>query len=162
MKLEDLLDSTLITALATGLLVIVGFAQVIVLIAQKKQTRLQLVTEYRKRWNSYQKYWGKVVFIGRNEDEFYQVLNEKKLQELNNLKKITSHSQPTIWAKESIQIVCGTLSEISVRILNDDLKVSDAYSIFGSEFLRHSKPLRVLLDNEYKNYDFESNIQNEH
>ena len=150
MNLSDYINSSIITAIATGLLVIVGLVQVFVLIAQKKQTRLELVIEFRKRWQEYRKYWGKVIFIGRNQEEYYQVIDEDFHEILKNLVDTTQLDKPTIWAIESIQIVCGLLSEICYQVLQGQLYVSDAYSIFGTELLRHGKPLRILLDTKYK------------
>ncbi len=149
MNLSNYINSSIITAIATGLLVIVGLAQVFVLIAQKKQTRLELVIEYRKRWQEYRRYWGKVIFIGRNQEEYYQVIDEDVHKILKNLVDATQLEKPTIWANESIQIVCGLLSEICYQVLQGQLYVSDAYSIFGTELLRHGKPLRILLDTKY-------------
>jgi hypothetical protein len=142
--------SAIITALATGLLVIVGLAQVFVLIAQKRQTNLELIGEYLRRWRDCQDFWGKVVFIGRDPDEYYQVADEKKLNALEIAIQQSQLTTPTIWARESIQIVCGILSEVCIRILHGQLHVADAYPIFGTELLRQSKPLRKLLDSEYK------------
>lgn len=52
---------------------------------------------------------------------------------------------------ESIQKVCGTLGEISTRVLQGHLKVADIYPIFGTQFLRQSRTLRQLLEPDYKN-----------
>lgn len=53
------------TALATGLLVLVGVAQAAVLVGQRRQQRLEWVDIYRKRWAEIFKDWGTVVFLGR-------------------------------------------------------------------------------------------------
>lgn len=52
---------------------------------------------------------------------------------------------------ESIQKVCGTLGEISIRVLQGHLNIADIYPIFGTQFLRQSRPLRQLLESEYQN-----------
>ncbi|WP_205618085.1 hypothetical protein [Aequorivita vladivostokensis] len=147
-----MINNQTLTALATILLVIVGLAQVFVLISQKRQTRIALISEYRKLWNKYRNYYGNIVFIGRNTDEYYQVVNENELKKLKEELKAFSLSTPTIWARESIQKVCGLLSEISTRVLQGHLKVSETYPIFGTEFLRQSRPLRQLLEPEYQHY----------
>lgn len=151
-----------LTAFATVLLVIVGLAQIVVLIAQKKQTRISLTSEYRQLWINCKKYLGNVIFIGREIDEYYQVLDETKIEELKE--KIKSHrlDTPTIWALESIQNLSGLLGEVSTRILQGHLKISDAYPIFGTEFLRHSRPLRQIFEPEYRNPYFEENPNRQH
>ena len=146
------INNQTLTALATILLVAVGLAQVFVLISQKRQTRIALISEYRKLWNECLKYYGNIVFIGRNTDEYYQIVDEKRLQELKSELEVFSLSVPTVWARESVQKVCGLLSEISTRILQGHLKVSETYPIFGTEFLRQSRPLRQLLEPDYKHY----------
>lgn len=147
---ENTFNSNLLTAIATVLLVFVGVAQVIILAAQKKQTRIALTEQYRQLWNSLKKHWGIVVFIGREDGEYYQFLDEASI---NNLKDETQKHRldiPTVWALESIQKVCGALGEVSTRVLQQHLKVTDVYPIFGTEFLRHSRPLRQLLEPEYQ------------
>ncbi|RTY72577.1 hypothetical protein [Flavobacterium sp. LS1R10] len=154
-------ESTL-TALATVLLVIVGLAQVVVLIAQKRQTRIALVSEYRQLWTNCKKHWGNVIFIGRDSEEYYQVVDEKTLNELKEKTKLFRLDTPTIWALESIHNVCGVLGEVSTRILQGHLQISDAYPIFGTEFLRHNRPLRQLLDSDYHKYSLEESLNDNH
>ncbi len=144
-------NSNFLTAIATVLLVLVGLVQILVLFSQRKQTRIALTEQYRQLWNSLKKYWGNVVFIGRENGEYYQVLDEASI---NALKAETTKQRldtPTIWALESIQKVCGTLGEISTRVLQGHLNVADIYPIFGTQFLRQSRPLRQLLEPEYQN-----------
>lgn len=43
-------------------------------------------------------------------------------------------------------MVSSLLSDVSLRILQGQLRVSDAYPIFGTELLRHSRPVRALLE----------------
>jgi len=151
---ENIIDpnySNFLTAIATILLVLVGFVQLFVLFSQKKQTKIALTEQYRELWNSLKKYWGNVVFIGRENGEYYQVLDETSI---NTLKTETTKYRldtPTIWALESIQKVCGTLGEVSTRVLQGHLKVADIYPIFGTQFLRQSRPLRQLLEPDYQN-----------
>lgn len=144
-------NSNLLTAIATVLLVLVGLVQIFVLFSQRKQMRIALTEQYRQLWNSLKKHWGNVVFLGRGNGEYYQVLDEISIKELNA--EITKHrlDTPTIWALESIQKVCGTLGEISTRVLQGHLQVSDIYPIFGTQFLRQSRPLRQLLEPDYQN-----------
>lgn len=158
---ENDLGSTL-TAIATILLVIVGLIQIFVLISQKRQTRIALTEQYRKLWGDLKEYWGNVVFIGREEDEYYQVLDKNSIENLKEKTKSHSLHMPTIWALESIQKVCGTLGEISTRILQGHLKTSDIYPIFGTEFLRQSRPLRQLLEPQYVSSYHANNINEQH
>ncbi|MFD2111941.1 hypothetical protein [Thiorhodococcus fuscus] len=145
------MDSNTITALATALLVMVGIAQIGILIAQRRQSQFQLLEEYRRRWNEYRRYWGTIIFIGRDQDEYYQVIDKEEIARLSKLKESVTNSSPTIWALDSSRLVFTTLSDICLKILQNQIKVGDVYSIFGTEVLRHSKPLRVLLDSFYPN-----------
>lgn len=162
------MENEKIIALTSILLVFASMAQLAILIVQNRQSRLQLIIDYRRRWNDAHKNWGDVVFVGRNPDEYYQVIDEKKIGELKNITQENRLDTPTIWARDSIQIVCGILNEVSLRILQGQLYVSDAYPIFGTELLRHTKPLRILLDTDNTTSDFyqpenkkHSRIQNE-
>lgn len=144
-------NSNFLTAIATVLLVLVGLVQIFVLYLQKKQARIALTEQYRQLWHSLKKYWGNVIFIGRENGEYYQVLDDVAI---NNLKiEIEKHrlGTPTIWALDSIQKVCSVLGEISTRILQGHLNIADIYPIFGTQFLRQSRPLRQLLEPEYQN-----------
>jgi hypothetical protein len=156
------MNETQLTAFATVLLVIVGLAQIVVLIAQKRQTRIALTSEYRQLWTNCKKHWGNVIFIGREEDEYYQVLDEASLNELKEKTKLHRLDTPTIWALESIQNLCGVLGEVSTRILQGHLKISDAYPIFNTEFLRHSRPLRQLFESDYPNPYFKVKSNGSH
>lgn len=144
-------NSNLLTAIATVLLVLVGLVQIFVLFSQRKQTRIALTEQYRQLWNSLKKHWGNVIFLGRENGEYYQVLDEISINELKA--QTTKHrlDTPTIWALESIQKVCGTLGEISTRVLQGHLQIADIYPIFGTQFLRQNRPLRQLLEPEYQN-----------
>lgn len=144
-------NSNLLTAIATVLLVLVGLVQIFVLFSQRKQTRIALTEQYRQLWNSLKKHWGNVIFLGRENGEFYQALDEISINEL--IAETTKHrlDTPTIWALESIQKVCGTLGEISTRVLQGHLQIADIYPIFGTQFLRQNRPLRQLLEPKYQN-----------
>lgn len=138
--------SAFITALATGLLVLVGLAQVFVLIAQKRQQRLDLAEAYRKRWQESLEDWAAVVFLGREEGAFYQVASKDQLERLTaNLNGSDLYGR-YVWAVSSIRNVSSIMSDVALRILQGQLTVSDAYPIFGTELLRHSYALRALLD----------------
>lgn len=140
------MEGITLTDSATILLAVIGVIQAVVLIEQKNQTRIALIAEYRQLWREYRLEWGNIIFIGRNDGEYYQVVNGKRLQELlEDVKKYTS-SAPTIWARESAQKVFGFLGEVSTRLLQGHMHVSDIYPILGTEFLRQSKPLRQLLE----------------
>lgn len=144
-------NSNFLTAIATVLLVLVGLVQIFVLFSQKKQTRIALTEQYRQLWNSLKEYWGNVVFIGRENGEYYQILDETSINALITKTIKYRPDTPTIWALESIQKVCGVLGEISTRILQGHLNVTDIYPIFGTHFLRQTRPLRQLLEPDYQN-----------
>src|SRR5690606_38677952 len=139
-------NSNLLTAIATVLLVLVGLVQIFVLFSQRKQTRIALTEQYRQLWNSLKKHWGNVIFLGRENGEYYQFLDKISINELKA--ETTRHrlDTPTIWALESIQKVCGTLGEISTRVLQGHLQIADIYPIFGTQFLRQNRSLRQLLE----------------
>ncbi len=159
---ESIFNSNLLTAIATVLLVFVGLVQIFVLVSQKKLTRVALTEQYRQLWNSLKKYWGNVVFIGRENGEYYQVLEKALINKLKEETKKYRLDSPTIWALESIQKVCGILGEVATRVLQGHLKVADIYPIFGTEFLRQSRPLRQLLEPEYQNFYYTENTNEQH
>lgn len=151
-----------ITLLISIILAIAGIVQVFALFTQNRQARLQLVNDYRMRWYEFIENWGHVVFLGRDPEEYYQVVNENSLELLNKSVKESSLDVPTIWARESIQNVCGIMSEVCLRILQGQLNVSDAYPIFGTELLRQSLPLRKLLQAEYNKSFSRNSIETKH
>lgn len=157
---RNIFDSNFLTAIATVLLVLVGLIQLFVLISQKKQTRIALTEQYRQLWNSLKKHWGNVIFIGRENCEYYQVLNMASIKKLKDETQKHRLDTPTIWALESIQKICGILGEVSTRVLQGHLKVEDIYPIFGTEFLRQSRPLRLLLEPQYQN-SYQTDVTNE-
>lgn len=149
------MNNDTIISLTSILLVLISAAQIGILIIQNRQSRLQLINDYRRRWLDAHKNWGEVIFIGRDPDEYYHVIDEQTLNELKNLTQNKTSDGPTIWAHNSIQVVCGLLNEVSLRILQGQLYVADAYPIFGTELLRHSRPLRILLDTERESLLFQ-------
>lgn len=140
------MENELVMAVLTGLLVLVGLAQVMMLINQKRQNQLALLQEYRSRWSQYRKNWAIIVFIGRSEDEYYQVADQSLQSQLTEMVGNTSDYGPTVWALESINHVCSTLSDVCIRILQGQLTIEDVYPLFGSDLLRHSRPFRSILD----------------
>lgn len=103
-----------------------------------------------------------MIFIGRENGEYYQVLDEVSIEKLKDETKKHRFDTPTIWALESIQKICGTLGEVSTRVLQGHLKVEDIYPIFGTAFLRHSRPLRHLLEPDYQNPHQTDNTNDQH
>jgi hypothetical protein len=138
------------TALATGLLVLVGIAQAVVLVGQRRQQRLDLAELYRKRWADINKDWGTVVFLGRRYGSYYQVT---QLETLRQLKIATLQDQDEValvWAREAARNVCELLSDVCTRILQGRILVSEAYPVFGTGLLRNSAPLRTLVDHRFQ------------
>ena len=153
-------SSNFLTAIASVFLALVGLVQLSVLYAQKKQTRIALTEQYRQLWDSLKNHWGNIVFIGREIGEYYQVLDAEAIHALLN--KTQNQQKPTIWALESIQKVCGILGEVSTRVLQGHLAVSDIYPIFGTQFLRQSRPLRQILDPEYPQSYYSDKTNEQH
>lgn len=145
--------SAALTAAATGLLVIVGAAQLIVLRAQRRQQRLDLAEVYRRRWSESSAQWAAVVFLGREPGDFYQVASKDELEKFAfSVNKSSAYEQDT-WALHSVRSISSILSDVTLRILQGQLEIADAYPIFGTELLRHSRALRSLLDGR-RNYDY--------
>lgn len=144
------MDSATLTALATGLLVIVGVAQVGVLVAQKRHSRLELIEMYRKRWHDANDGWSATIFLGREAGEYYQVANPSTLEQLTKATRDATLHAPTRWALDSVRAICTILSDVCLKVLQGQLEVGDAYPVFGSELLRHSRPLRILLDRTFE------------
>ena len=156
------MDSDLITAVSTVLLSIVGFTQLKILITQNRQSQFNLIEEYRKRWFNSRRDWGAVIFIGRSEENYYQVVNEKTINQFILLKEKSSQSTPSIWALDSSRVIFITISDICIKVLKKQLDISDVYPIFGTELLRNSKPLRALLDKSYSNRDYQYDSEKHH
>jgi len=156
------MNGNLLTAIATTILAFVGFVQVFVLVSQKKQTRIALVEQYRQLWSKLKYDWGILILIGRKNGEYYQILNEASIKSINEKIKEQRQDIPTVWALESIRSVCGMISEVSIRLLQGHLKISDVYPIFGTEFLRQSRPLRQLLEPEYISPYYTDEVSTKH
>lgn len=135
-----------LTALATVLLVLVGGAQVCILLGQRQQQRLDWAEMYRRRWIELKGDWATVVFLGRQSSDYYQVAHHEDLQRLRMAAQTTSNNVASSWAQASVRNICGTLSDLCSRVLQGHIQVKDVYPIFGSELLRQGAPLRVLLD----------------
>lgn len=148
------MDSNTITALATGLLVAVGIAQIGILKSQRRHSQLELTEVYRRRWENSKQDWGTVIFIGRDEDEYYQVISKEVVDQLASKRDMANNHEPTVWALDATRSVFGNMSDICTRILQNQLDIEDVYSLFGTELLRQSRPLRVLLDNNYPTDSF--------
>lgn len=125
--------------LATVLLVIVGIAQVIVLLMQRRQSCLNFVEFYRKRWFELREAWSIALFFGRDPDEYYQVVDKEVVKKYQEDSAKATLSAPTIWARESIQVTCSMFSDICLKILQGQLAVEHIYPVFGTELLRYLK-----------------------
>lgn len=95
--------------------------------------------------------WGVIIFTGRDQDEYYQVVDQNELKHFAKLKDEANNSTPTIWALDASRSIFTTLSKICIKIIQNQITISDVYSIFGTDLLRQSKPLRILLDSYYPN-----------
>lgn len=137
-----------LTALATVFLVLVGGAQVAVLLGQRHQQRLDWAEMYRRRWIELKGDWATVAFLGRRASDYYQIAHHETLQQLREATQATSNEVASSWAQASVRNICGMLSDLCSRILQGHMQIRDVYPIFGSELLRQGAPLRVLLDGE--------------
>lgn len=142
------MDDVKLTALATALLVFVGAAQVVVLLAQRHQQRLDWAEMYRRRWIELKGDWATVVYLGRRASSYYQIAHHESLQQLREATVRHSPDVASSWAQASVRNICSMLSDLCSRVLQGDLRISDVYPIFGTELLRQGAPLRVLLDGE--------------
>ena len=140
------MSSNATTALATAFLVVVGVAQAGILVAQHRQHRLDLAEAYWRRWADCQRAWATVVFLGRDPGAYYQVADGPLVEELRVLVQQADSHAPSMWALRALSDTTGVLSDMALRVLNGRLSVGDAYAIFGTGFLRQSRPLRRLLD----------------
>lgn len=138
------------TALATGLLVLVGLVQACVLVGQRRQQRLDWVELYRRRWAEIYKDWGTVVFLGRRYGSYYQVAQLEALRQLEVASLKGDDEIALVWAREAARNVCELLSDVCIRILQGRMLVSEAYPIFGTGLLRNSAPLRALVDHRFQ------------
>lgn len=152
LSISSYIENEFVMAILTSLLVLVGCAQIMMLFSQKRQNQLALLQEYRTRWSEYRKHWAVLAFLGRAEGEFYQVANRDLQLELTKAVNKTTRYGPTIWALESVSYICNTLSDICIKILQGQLSIQDVYPLFGTDLLRHSRPLRVLLDVYFDTY----------
>lgn len=169
------MDSNQITAVATALLVLVGLVQIVVfvvqlflLISQKNAQKIDLAEVYRKRWADYKDDFGVLVFLGREQGEYYQVIDVDGISHLNRKVQLVALDKPTIWARESIRNVSNLFSDICIRILEGNLSIHDVYPILGTAVLRQSLPLRKILERTYsnggdrKNFSTDGNLLSKH
>lgn len=143
------MDNETFISLATGILVLVGIAQAVVLVGQRRQQRLDWAEVYRRRWFEIKEDFAQVVYLGREHGAYYQVAAPEHIKKLNAAIAESTCDSPTIWARTSVQNVCGILSDVCQRIMQGQLHVQEAYPLFGTEFLRHSAAMRSILDDAY-------------
>lgn len=145
------MDNETVLVIATVLLVIAGFVQVRILSTQNRQSQLVLIGEYRRRWNDYAEHWARLIFIGREDGEYYQVGEKQLLTEFVQERENYRSDCPSIKAINSTRLICNTLSDVTLKLLQGQMNIRDVYPIFGTEVLRHSRALRVMLDVYYPN-----------
>ena len=133
------------TTLATVALAVIGFMQTFIFIAQRRQSQLGLIETLRKQWVDNKDYWGTLVFISREKDEYYKILSKDKIATLKKKISNATNDTPTIWVFDPAKVIFALLSDACIKVLQGHLTVSDVYSIFGTEILRHSRPLHMFL-----------------
>lgn len=144
--------SSITTALATFLLVIVGIAQYSVIFSQRNQQRFALTESYRSRWQQNYINLSILIYLGSSVDSYYQLLNKKSILKYNKLVIDSDNKSPTTWALRSASDFFGLLSDLCIRVIQNQLYIRDVYPIIGSEFLRHGFPIRSLLEIDYCNH----------
>lgn len=135
------------TNLGTVALVFIGFAQVFILFIQHRHNQITLIEEYRRQFLTIKLDLGVLVFIGRSPDEYYQILPKAEIVRLKNRSSRSEDNTPTIWALDSAKAFFPYFSGVCLKILQGQLNIQDIYPLFGSELLRHSSPLKKLLEN---------------
>ena len=146
--LESFTSMDVVTAVSTLLLAVFGMFQIGILRSQKRQTQLALVEQYRKNWGSRSKDLGAIIFIGRGSNEYYQLVDQAELESFATKVANKKLDRPSVWILKSSREVFVLLSDICVRVLQGQIEVSFIYPVIGHDLLRHSKPLRTLLDKE--------------
>lgn len=150
------MDNNTVTALATAFLAIVGFFQILVLLSQlyllrsqKRNQEIDIIEVYRARWFDYQNKFGCLVYLGRELNEYYQIVDDSEVIKLNSKLTLVRDDQPTIWARDAVRDVATLMSDICIRVLQGSLQIQSVYPILGTAVLRQSLPLRKLLESQY-------------
>lgn len=137
---------------ATSALVIIGFTQVVFLFIQHRHNQIVLIEEFRKQFVTAKYNLGVLVFLGRGINEYYQILSKDEITKLKYFSSKSTMSSPTIWALDSAKSFFPFFSGVCLKILQGQLNIQDIYPLFGSEVLRHSLPLKRLLENSKDDY----------
>lgn len=137
---------TLITSASTVALAFLGYLQYRILKTQSRENQISLIEELRMRYNEKYEAFGILVFIGRDPGDYYQILPDRKYREIQKLISTIRIGSNAIWAVESAKSFFSYLSSISAYILQNQLNIQDVYHLFGTQLLRQSLPLKVLLD----------------
>ncbi|EMY60222.1 hypothetical protein [Leptospira terpstrae] len=132
---------------ATAALVFIGFAQFAFLFIQHRHNQIVLIEEFRKQFITTKYNLGVLVFLGRSPNEYYQILPKNEINKLKVLLSKSKMSSPTIWALDSAKSFFPFFSGVCLKILQGQLNIQDIYPLFGTELLRHSLPLKRLLEN---------------
>jgi len=150
-------SSVIFTAYATGILALIGLSQVLILISQRTQLRLDWAETYRKRWGDIRVDWSKVIYFGHASGDYYQIASAEVISDIYRMKAERQNTTREIWALEPAIRVFNELNDICLRIMQGHLRIGDIYPILGTEFLRQSAAMRNLLDYEYtsrhRNYE---------
>ncbi|TGL46737.1 hypothetical protein EHQ59_17010 [Leptospira kemamanensis] len=144
------MDSNSFTAWGTGVLAFVGITQVVILFIQHRHNQITLIEEFRKQFVTIKLNLGTLEFLGRSSEEYYQILDKS---EIARLKKLSlSSDSPTVWALDAAKSFFPYFSGVCLKILQGQLNIQDIYPLFGTELLRHSLPLKRLLENFHEDY----------
>lgn len=135
--------AAIVTAIATTALVITGYYQVQILCTQRRQTELELIEKYHQRWVKADKAFKVVIYIGRDENAYYHITDQKHFRELIEKDK---KAHRFIQVLDASKYIFELLNDLCLKVLQKQLSIQDIYSIFGTTLLRHSCPLKVLLD----------------
>lgn len=143
------MDIDYVTAFFTGFIALLGLLQLEMLKAQWRHTQLGLIEEYRRQWDESADKFGVLVLIGRSSDEYYQLFDREKVDFFSKRIQNTNPTERSSWALNSSRDVFVLLGDVCVKILQGQIDIGYIYPIIGDSLLRHSRPLRVLLDSRY-------------
>lgn len=146
------MDESTVSAIAGVGLLVASAIQIVTLRAEGRRHEAELVATLHRSWERLAGAWGYCILLGRLPGDYYNMVTIEEQDEFgeaaaryhrtgerNHIRRYDTAM------KEALQFIsnCGS------HILTGRLSIEAAYSVFGSEFLRQSRPLRVIVDQSY-------------